>query len=75
MYRSHKRIFELVNIVADDRYGVVSELRESSVLGERTQIELYLEEVKNAVVAGLELGGSDPFYGIAKEDNSHGTRR
>jgi hypothetical protein len=57
-----------VNIVADDRYSVVSELQERSSPGEKTQLETYLEEVKDAIVSSLDKGSSDPFHGIAKEE-------
>jgi nuclear pore complex protein Nup107 len=66
--RSHKRIFELINIVADDRYGVVSELQARSSSEDKTQLEIYLDDVKDAVVIGLDKGSSDPFHGIAKEE-------
>lgn len=67
--RSHKRIFELVTIVADDRYAVISELQTKSAPDERTQLEMYLSEVKDAVISALDKGGSDPFYGIANEES------
>jgi len=70
--RSHKRIFELVNIVADDRYGVINELQDRTGPGGKTQLELYLEDVKDAVVAGLSASSSDPFYGIAKNESTAG---
>lgn len=60
-------MFDLVNTVADDRYGLVIELQERSAPEGKTQLEEYLQELKDAVIAGLDKGGSDPFYAIARE--------
>jgi len=59
-----------VNIVADDRYGVVNELQVRNSPEEKSQLEVYLEEVKDAVVFWLDKAGSDPFHGIAKEEST-----
>lgn len=61
--RSHRRIFELVNIVADDRYNLVDEFQHATP-EEKTQLQMYLDDVKASVISGLDAGGSDPFHGI-----------
>ncbi|KAF9475041.1 hypothetical protein BDN70DRAFT_884207 [Pholiota conissans] len=52
-----KRALELANIVADSRYRLYQDFRGE---GGRSLAE-YLGAVRQAVLAGLEHGGSDPF--------------
>ncbi|KAJ2925851.1 hypothetical protein H1R20_g11243, partial [Candolleomyces eurysporus] len=55
-----KRALELVNIVADSRY----KLYEDFVNADGRRLGEYLGAVREAFVAGLEKGGSDPFRPI-----------
>ena len=50
-----------MNIVADDRYGVVNELQVRNSPEEKSLLEVYLEEVKDAVVSWLDKAGSEGF--------------
>ncbi|TFK38561.1 nuclear pore protein 84/107 [Crucibulum laeve] len=52
-----KRSLELVNIVADSRY----KLYEDFVPENGKRLQDYLTAVRQAVLAGIEGGGSDPF--------------
>ncbi|CAA7264467.1 unnamed protein product [Cyclocybe aegerita] len=52
-----KRALELANIVADSRYKLYEDFMSE---GGRTLAE-YLGTVRQAILAGLEHGGSDPF--------------
>ena len=64
--KSHKRIFELVNIVADRRYNLHEEFLHGTTDsdGKRvTKLQQYLDDVKKAAIAGLDDGGIDPFAG------------
>ncbi|KZS95164.1 hypothetical protein SISNIDRAFT_484035 [Sistotremastrum niveocremeum HHB9708] len=58
--KNHKRVFDLVNIVADQRYNLTLEFSRTGS-GQPNKLKAYLAEVEKAVVAGLEKGGSDPF--------------
>ena len=57
MCRNLKRALELANVVADSRYKLYEDFMHE---GGRTLAE-YLGAVRQAVLAGLEHGGSDPF--------------
>ena len=52
---------ELVNIVADSRYRLYDDF----VSGNGRRLGEYLGAVRQAFVAGLEKGGSDPFRTIS----------
>ncbi|KAF9530797.1 nuclear pore complex protein [Crepidotus variabilis] len=56
-----KRALELANVVADSRYRLYEDFMND---GGRTLAE-YLGAVRQAVLAGLENGGSDPFRVVA----------
>ena len=60
-YRNLKRAIELANIVADSRYRLYETF---SGNGGRSLLD-YLQVVRQAVLAGVENGGSDPFRIIA----------
>ncbi len=55
--RNLKHALSLVNVVADSRYRLYDDF--SSQVGRR--LGDYLGAVRQAVLAGLEGGGSDPF--------------
>jgi nuclear pore complex protein Nup107 len=55
--RNMKNAFELVNIVADSRYRIYDDFINE---GGRKMSD-YLGAVRQAALAGLEGGGSDPF--------------
>jgi nuclear pore complex protein Nup107 len=58
---------ELVNIVADSRYRLYDDfISGTGVAGNngRRRLGEYLGAVRQAFVAGLEKGGSDPFRTI-----------
>lgn len=55
--RNLKRALQLANIVADSRY----KLYEDFVNEEGRRLGDYLGAVRQAVLGGLEGGGSDPF--------------
>jgi nuclear pore complex protein Nup107 len=57
MIRNLKRALKLANIVADSRY----KLYEDFVNEDGRKIGDYLSAVRQAVLGGLEGGGSDPF--------------
>ncbi len=57
MRRNVKHALALVNVVADSRYRLYDDF--SSQDGRR--LGDYLSAVRQAVLAGLEGGGSDPF--------------
>jgi len=57
IYRNLKRALELANTVADSRYKLYDDFMNE---GGRTLSE-YLGAVRQAILAGLEVGGSDPF--------------
>jgi len=59
--RNLKRAIELANIVADSRYRLYETF---SGNGGRSLLD-YLQVVRQAVLAGVENGGSDPFRIIA----------
>ncbi|KAJ7582625.1 nuclear pore protein 84/107 [Mycena floridula] len=52
-----RRVFDLVNIVADSRY----KLYEDFVNEEGRRLGDYLGAVRQAILGGLEGGGADPF--------------
>ena len=52
-----KRALSLANIVADSRYKVYDDF----VNEEGRRLSDYLKMVRDAAIAGLESGGSDPF--------------
>lgn len=56
-FRNLKRALQLANIVADSRY----KLYEDFVNEEGRRLGDYLGAVRQAVLGGLEGGGSDPF--------------
>ena len=56
-YRNVKHALSLVNTVADSRYRLYEDF--SNQDGRR--LADYLGAVRQAVLAGLEGGGSDPF--------------
>jgi nuclear pore complex protein Nup107 len=60
-HRNLKRAIELANIVADSRYRLYETF---SGNGGRSLLD-YLQVVRQAVLAGVENGGSDPFRIIA----------
>jgi len=62
-YRNLKYALELVNVVADSRY----KLYEDFVNEEGRRLGEYLGAVRQAVLYGLEGGGSDPFRVISSE--------
>jgi nuclear pore complex protein Nup107 len=55
--RNLRRALELANVIADSRYKLYEDFMND---GGRTLAE-YLGAVRQAVLAGLENGGSDPF--------------
>jgi len=55
--RNLTRCFELANIVADSKH----KLYEDFVGGDSVRLREYLGNVRQAVLGGLEGGGSDPF--------------
>ena len=55
--RNLKRALELANIVADSRY----KLYEDFVNEDGRRVGDYLGAVRQAILGGLEGGGSDPF--------------
>ena len=55
--RNLKRALQLVNIVADSRYRLYDDFKS---VGGRSLSD-YLGVVRQAVLGGLENGGSDPF--------------
>jgi nuclear pore complex protein Nup107 len=55
--RNLRRALELANVVADSRYKLFEDFMNE---GGKTLAE-YLGVVRQAVLAGLENGGSDPF--------------
>jgi nuclear pore complex protein Nup107 len=55
--RNLKRALELANVVADSRY----KLYEDFANEDGRRLGDYLEAVRQAVLGGLEKGGSDPF--------------
>lgn len=55
--RNLKRALALANVVADSRY----KLYEDFVNDGGRQLSEYVEIVRQAVLGGLERGGSDPF--------------
>ena len=57
MQRNLKRALELANIVADSRY----KLYEDFVNEEGRRLADYLGAVRQAILGGLEGGGSDPW--------------
>lgn len=59
--RNLKHCLSLANMVADSRYKLYDDFsnQEGRRLGD------YLQSVKQAVLAGLEGGGSDPFWIIS----------
>ena len=59
--RNLKRALQLVNIVADSRYRLYDDFK--SVGGRR--LFDYLGVVRQAILGGLENGGSDPFRAAA----------
>ncbi len=56
-----KRVLEVVNTVADSRYKLYEDFINE---GGRNLAE-YVTVVRQAILAGLEHGGSDPFRIIA----------
>lgn len=52
-----KRALQLVNIVADSRYKLYDDFKG---VGGRSLSD-YLGAVRQAILGGLENGGSDPF--------------
>src|ERR1700722_8751113 len=62
-HRNLKYALELVNVVADSRY----KLYEDFVNEEGRRLGEYLGAVRQAVLYGLEGGGSDPFRVISSE--------
>jgi len=52
-----KRALELANVVADSRYKLFEDFMNE---GGKTLAD-YLAVVRQAILAGLENGGSDPF--------------
>ncbi|TFY66386.1 hypothetical protein EVG20_g4703 [Dentipellis fragilis] len=56
-----KHALDLVNIVADSRYKLYEDFTER----DGRKLEDYLAAVREAVLAGLENGGSDPFRAAA----------
>jgi nuclear pore complex protein Nup107 len=58
-YRNLKRALQLVNIVADSRYRLYDDFK--GVGGGGRSLSDYLGVVRQAVLGGLENGGSDPF--------------
>ena len=57
IFRNLKRALELVNIVADSRYRLYDDFKG---VGGRSLSD-YLGAVRQAILGGLENGGSDPF--------------
>ena len=55
--RNLNRALQLVNIVADSRYKLYDDFKG---VGERNLSD-YLGAVRQAILGGLENGGSDPF--------------
>jgi nuclear pore complex protein Nup107 len=55
--RNLKLTLELANVVADSRYN----LYEDFVHEDRGRSGKYLGAIRQAILAGLEGGGSDPF--------------
>jgi len=55
--RNLKRALELANIVADSRY----KLYEDFVNEDGRRLDDYLGAVRQAILGGLDGGGSDPF--------------
>ena len=55
--RNLKRALQLVNIVADSRYKLYDDFKG---VGGRSLSD-YLGAVRQAILGGLENGGSDPF--------------
>ena len=60
-HRNLKRALQLANIVADSRY----QLYEDFVNEDGKRLGDYLGAVREAILGGLEGGGSDPFRAIA----------
>lgn len=60
-HRNLKRALQLANIVADSRY----QLYEDFVNEDGKRLGDYLGAVREAILGGLEGGGSDPFRVIA----------
>lgn len=56
--RNLKYAMDLVNIVADSRYRLYDDFLGG---GEGQRLNDYLLAVRQAVLKGLETGGSDPF--------------
>ena len=56
-FRNLNRVLQLVNIVADSRYKLYDDFKG---VGERNLSD-YLGAVRQAILGGLENGGSDPF--------------
>ena len=56
-HRNLKRALQLVNIVADSRYKLYDDFKG---VGGRSLSD-YLGAVRQAILGGLENGGSDPF--------------
>ena len=54
-----KRALQLVNIVADSRYRLYDDFKGVGEGGR--SLSDYLGVVRQAVLGGLENGGSDPF--------------
>jgi len=55
--RNLTRSLELINTVADSKH----KLYEDFVVGDGDRLGEYLGNVRQAVLGGLEGGGSDPF--------------
>lgn len=56
-FRNLTRTFELANIVADSKH----KLYEDFAVGSDIRLREYLGHVRQAILGGLEGGGSDPF--------------
>ena len=63
--RNLTHALSLANVVADSRYGLyedfVAENNGASAGAGATRLQKYLLAVRQAVLKGLENGGSDPF--------------
>ena len=65
--RNLKRALQLVNIVADSRYRLYDDFKS---VGGRSLSD-YLGVVRQAVLGGLENGGSDPFRAASAAATVH----
>jgi nuclear pore complex protein Nup107 len=62
-YRSMRHVLDLVNIVADARYGL-HEVFGATEEGGGRPLGTYLDAVRRAMLTRVEFGGSDPFRDV-----------